>query len=80
MPEPGTRAYEEMIDFMRYDLEHDMALTKIVMAAKKVIEDSGRNFDEEFAKWTARRNAERRKLSKPESSPEDEIEYLRRRR
>lgn len=62
IPEPGTKAYEDMIEFMRYDLEHDGALTKIIMAARKAIENAGKNFDEEFAKWTARRNAEQKKI------------------
>lgn len=61
IPEPGTKAYEEMVDFMRYDLEHDFALTKIVMAARKAIEARGKNFDEEFAAWTKKQNEERRK-------------------
>lgn len=60
-PEPGSKEYEEMVEFMRYDLEHDFALTKIVMAARKVVKARGGNFDEEFAAWTKRRNEERRK-------------------
>lgn len=59
MPEPGTTEYEEMIEFMRYDLEHGGALTKIITAARKAIENAGKDFDDEFAKWVARRKAER---------------------
>lgn len=73
MPEPGTKEYEEMVEFMRYDLEHDMVLTKIVLAAKKAIEAAGKNFDDEFAKWTARRNAERKKIVFKDISPKKEI-------
>lgn len=41
MPEPGTQAYEDMIDFMRKDLESGMGCSKI-------IEADGRDFDEEL--------------------------------
>jgi hypothetical protein len=63
MPEPGTQEYEDMIEFMRQDLESGGALTRIIMAARKAIEDAGKNFDEEFAKWLARRKTERRGIS-----------------
>lgn len=59
MPEPGTKEYEEMIKFMREDLESGFALTKIIMAARKSIEAAGKNFDEEFAKWVEKRNMDR---------------------
>jgi hypothetical protein len=48
--EVGSDAYERMIDFMRKDLESGMGYTKIEMAARKIIEARGGNFDEEFAK------------------------------
>jgi hypothetical protein len=60
MPEPGTKEYEDMIEFMREDLESGFALTKIIMAARKSIESAGKNFDEEFAKWTERRKKEKK--------------------
>jgi hypothetical protein len=63
MPEPGTQEYEDMIEFMRQDLASGGALTKIIMAARKAIEDAGKNFDEEFAKWLERRKTERRGIS-----------------
>lgn len=51
MPEPGTDAYERMINYMRADLESGMAYSKIEMQARKIIEARGGNFDEEFEKW-----------------------------
>ena len=43
MPEPGTREYDEMVEFMRRDLETDFASTKLI-----------KDFDEEFDKWLKR--------------------------
>jgi len=51
MPEPGSQAWEDMIDFMRKDLDSGMSYTKIEMTARKIIEERGGNFDEEFKKW-----------------------------
>jgi hypothetical protein len=51
MPEPGTMEYELMIDHMRADLESGMALTKVEMAARKILKERGKDFDTEFAKW-----------------------------
>ena len=47
--------YDNMIDFMRADLENDMAYSKIISAAKKSIESQGKNFAEEFEKWKKER-------------------------
>jgi len=47
--------YDNMIDFMRADLENDMAYSKIINAAKKSIESQGKNFAEEFEKWKKER-------------------------
>ena len=51
MPQPGTDAYEKMIDFMRADLESGGAYTKIEMAARKRFKEQGRDFDAEFEKF-----------------------------
>jgi len=51
MPEPGTQSYENMIDFMRADLESGMGYSKIIETARKKIEAEGKDFDEEFEKW-----------------------------
>jgi hypothetical protein len=50
-PEPGSPEYEKMIDFMRADLEANMAYSKIIEAAKKSIEGRGGDFMKEFDNW-----------------------------
>jgi hypothetical protein len=55
MPKPGTKEFESMVDFMRADLESGMAYTKLEMAARKIFEEQGRDFDEEFEKWKAQK-------------------------
>jgi len=50
-PEPGSQEWEDMVDFMRKDLDSGMAYTKLIEKAKKLIEARGGNFDEEFEKW-----------------------------
>jgi hypothetical protein len=56
MPEPGSDAYEKMIDFMRADLANDMGYSKIIETARKNIEADGRDFNEEFKKWKDAKN------------------------
>jgi len=51
IPEPGSKEWEGMVDFMRADLDSGMQLTKIEMIARKFIKEDGRDFDEEFEKW-----------------------------
>lgn len=53
MPEPGSQAWEDMVDFMRADVDSGMGYTKLIEAVRKSIESSGLNFDEEFEKWKA---------------------------
>ena len=55
IPEPGSEKYDEMVKFMREDLRTGMGLTKISQAARKAVEESGRDFDEEFNKWLKKR-------------------------
>lgn len=50
-PKPGTREFEEAVEFMRADLESGMAYSKIIDVARKNIEADGKDFDEEFEKW-----------------------------
>jgi hypothetical protein len=57
MPIPGSAEYERMVDFMRADLENDMAYSKIIKAARDRLQSEGRNFDEEFKQWKEKRNA-----------------------
>ena len=51
MPEPGSQAYENMIDFMRKDLESGMAYSKMIEGVRKRLTEEGKDFDEEFLKW-----------------------------
>ena len=51
LPEPGSRKWDEMVDFMRADLDSGMRYTKIEMVARKIVKEDGRDFDEEFKKW-----------------------------
>ena len=48
MPEPGTRAHDEMVDFMRADLESKGSLTRIISSARELLKSQGRDFDKEF--------------------------------
>jgi len=51
MPEPGTMEWEKMVDYIRADLESSGGCTKIEMAARKLLEEQGQDFDTEFQKW-----------------------------
>ena len=54
-PEPGSKEYDDMVEFMREDLRTGMGLTKIIESARKAVEAQGKDFDEEFAKWVEKR-------------------------
>ena len=56
MPDPGTKEFEEMIDYMGADLNSGMQYTKIEMAARKLLKDQGRDFEAEFKKWKEEKN------------------------
>ena len=51
MPKPGTNEYEGMVDFMRADLESGMGYSKLIAVAKKLSEDNGEDFNENYKKW-----------------------------
>jgi hypothetical protein len=51
LDELSTQEYERMVDFMREDLESDMAYSKIIATCKKMFEEEGRDFDAEFEQW-----------------------------
>jgi hypothetical protein len=51
LPHPGTQKWEGMIDFMRADLETNMAYSKIIDMGIRLVEERGGNFREEFEKW-----------------------------
>ena len=58
LPEPGTQEWENMVDFMRADIAGGMQYTKIEILARKIVEDRGGNFDEEFENWRKERHNE----------------------
>lgn len=51
IPKPGSSEYERMVDYMRADLESGMSLSKIEMAARRIIAARGGDFDKEFEEW-----------------------------
>ena len=51
IPEPGSRKYNEMVEFMRADLAANMGYSKLIEAAQKSLESQGKNFQEEYKKW-----------------------------
>jgi len=59
LPDPGSQEWEDMVDYMRKDLEGGMALTKIQIQARKILRTQGRNFDTEFLKWKETKNDSR---------------------
>ena len=50
LPDPRTKEWESMVDFMRADLETNMAYSKIIAVAEKLFADRGQNLYEEFEK------------------------------
>jgi hypothetical protein len=56
MPEPGSNEFEDMINFMRADLECGMGYTRIIETVRKRMKEDGLDFDQEFAKWKAENN------------------------
>ena len=58
MPEPGTKAYDDMVDYMRAEIESPDAYRKVNEAARTIetalresLKMRGRDFDTEFKKW-----------------------------
>lgn len=54
LPDPGSNDWEDMVDFMRQDLESGMGYTKLIDTTKEILKEQGRDFDEEFEKWKKR--------------------------
>ena len=51
MPEPGTKEFENMVDFMRADLESGMQYSALEITVRKMLKLQGRDFEKEFKKW-----------------------------
>ena len=49
LPDPGGQSWENMIDYMRKDIASGMGYTKVQIAAREIVENDGRDFDEEAA-------------------------------
>jgi hypothetical protein len=47
MFDTSSKAYDDMVEFMRADLDSGMRLSKIEIAARQIITEQGRDFDEE---------------------------------
>ena len=47
----STIEYENLIDFIREDLESNMTYSKLIETARKQFESQGRDFDKEFDDW-----------------------------
>jgi len=56
IPTPGTQEWENMVDYMRKDLESNMSLTKLEIATRRMFKEQGRDFDNEFNAWKEKRN------------------------
>lgn len=55
MPDAGTQEWEDMVDFMRADLESGMKYTALEITVRKMLKLQGRDFDTEFQKWKDKR-------------------------
>lgn len=51
IPEPGTQAHDNMVNFIRADLESGMSYTEMIESVKKRMAEEGRDFNAEFKKW-----------------------------
>jgi hypothetical protein len=55
--EVGSKEYEDMIDFMRADLDSKMQLSRMIDTVRKRMKEDGLDFDEEYKKWKEDRDA-----------------------
>ena len=58
LPEPGTHEWERTVDNMRFDLENDFGLSKMVQGVRDRFKKEGRNFEEEFEEWKKKNGRE----------------------
>lgn len=56
IPKPGSKEYNDMIDFMRADLNSGMALSKMIQSVKERFEEEDRDFIEEYENWKKENN------------------------
>lgn len=55
MPDPGTKEFEDMVDFMRADLDSGMQYSALEITVRKMLALQGRDFNDEFEKWKEKR-------------------------
>lgn len=58
LPNPDTQAWEDMVDFMREDLDNNMMHTRLISKTKELLKSQGRDFDAEFNKWKKEKSNE----------------------
>ena len=51
-----AQEFEDMVDFMRADLESGMQYTALEITVRKMLKLQGRDFNAEFEKWKEKRN------------------------
>ena len=57
LPDPDTQAWEDMVDFMREDVDNNMCHTMLISKTRELLKSQGRDFDAEFTKWKENRHA-----------------------
>ena len=57
LPDTDTQAWEDMVAFMREDLDNNMMRTRLILKTRELLRSQGRDFNEEFAKWKEKQNA-----------------------
>ncbi len=55
LPKPGSKEWDKMVDLMRYDLDNNMCLSRMVHHVKKSLTEQGRDFNDEFEQWKKER-------------------------
>jgi hypothetical protein len=51
LPEINTQAWEDMITFMREDIDSGGMHTMLISKTRELLESQGRDFDAEFINW-----------------------------
>lgn len=62
LPDIDTQAWEDMVDFMREDLDNHMMHTRLISKTRELLESQGRDFDTEFVKWKENQNAKQNQV------------------
>lgn len=57
IPNPDSQEYEDMISFMRADLECGMRYSRIIETVRARMKEDGKDLNEEFRKWKEKKDA-----------------------